>query len=258
MSALQKQWSALQARNPLPLSQLSTLDIERDAFVTLPELDQFLQSIKARQTDQDWTNFQSTSSLVRLSPRILPHFTMMSSSSGYTKQNLRAFELWVESYIENWNAANVSDRDTCEKLDSLIRSYHGLASQEYAGNPEAISIMHSTLLQLWKASDMSAVRLCPLLANYKPCLSLDFAQTLLLPSRIQMEHLHHVEEYIAARASAGRLASVHIFYEMNSDCFAARYFDQTPTLQMLLVTILSEADKDKNEKISELHRQKAA
>ncbi|KAK4543620.1 hypothetical protein LTR36_005265 [Oleoguttula mirabilis] len=250
-AVLDKQWLRLQAQKPLDLSCLSALDFEQDAFTAIPALDEYISSIGARQTSQTSTDFQPISGLVAFKPQVLPQLSAISSASDYANQNLAAFESWVASHIDDWTSTHKSDANACEQLGALIKDYHGIASRQYSGNPEAISVSHLTILQLWMALDVSATHVCSLLSDYKPGLSLAFAQNLLLPSKDQMRRLSEVEAYVASREAA-RFSSAKVLYDISSECLAARYFDRSPGLQVLLATIEIRAEQEKAAKIEEL------
>lgn len=106
------------------------------------------------------------------------------------------------------------------------------------------------------ALDVSALRPCPLLGDYKLCLSLAFAQNLLLPPKDQMKRLSEVEAYVASRETKARFLSAKIFHDITSDCFATKYFDQCSDLQVLLATIKTQAEQEKSAKVEKLARLK--
>ncbi|KAK5126609.1 hypothetical protein LTR85_009543 [Meristemomyces frigidus] len=251
-SAIEKQWSQLQAQKPLDLSRLSKLDFEDDSLTDIPSLNEHLRSISARQTSQQVTEFQPVSGLIVFKPQALPQLTGIRGQGDYTIQNLHAFESWVASHMKRWIVTHGSDADACQQLSALIKSYHEVASGEYSNNPEAISVSHLTILELWVALDMSAMQQCPLLDEYKPGLSLAFAQNLLLPFKDQMKRLSEVEAHVASRETNAQYSSAKLLYDIGSDSYAARYFDQSSDLQALLAKIEAQAERDKSAKVKEL------
>ncbi|KAK0877257.1 hypothetical protein LTR87_008871 [Friedmanniomyces endolithicus] len=250
-AALDKQRSRLQTQKPLDLSQLCSLNFEQDELTAIPALDEYLKSIAARQSGQQSTDFQPVSGLIAFRPQILPDLSRFCHND-YANQNLLAFESWVTSYLENWSVAHKSDADACKMLGKLIKSYHSLACRQYTGNPEATSVSHLTILQLWVALDTCALHLCPLLGDYDTGLSLDWTHNLLLPSRDQMERLAEVEAYFRCRYSKITHLSCEILYEISSGCFGASYFDQSVELKSLLATIQTQGAQEKAAKVREL------
>ncbi|KAK1043115.1 hypothetical protein LTR74_018460 [Friedmanniomyces endolithicus] len=195
MATLEKQLLRLQVQKPLDLSSLHSLNFEQDGLTAIPALDEYLKSIAARQSSsQQSTTFQHVSRLVVFGPWVLPRLSDIGHND-YTNQNLFGFETWVTLHLGDWSVAHRSDSDACEMLGTLMKSYHGLAYRQYANNPEATSVSHLTIIQLWMALDVCALHLCPLLGDYDAGMSLDWAHNLLLPSRDQMERLSEAKEY---------------------------------------------------------------
>ncbi|KAK0337222.1 hypothetical protein LTR94_005529 [Friedmanniomyces endolithicus] len=250
-AALDKQRRRLQARKPLDLLQLRSLNFEQDELTAIPALDEYLKSIAARQSSQQFTDFQPVSGLIAFRPQVLPDLSRFCHDD-YANQNLLAFETWVTSYLKNWSTAHKSDADACKVLGKLMKSYHSLACQQYTGNPEATSVCHLTILQLWVALDTCALHLCPLLGDYDTGLSLDWTHNLLLPSRDQIERLSEVEAYFRCRYAKITHPSCEILYEISSGCFGASYFDQSVELKSLLATIQTQGAQEKAAKVREL------
>ncbi|KAK0270797.1 hypothetical protein LTR35_013849 [Friedmanniomyces endolithicus] len=250
-AALDKQRRRLQARKPLDLLQLRSLNFEQDELTAIPALDEYLRSIAARQSSQQSTDFQPVSGLIAFRPQVLPDLSRFCHDD-YANQNLLAFETWVTSHLRNWSTAHKSDADACKVLGKLMKSYHSLAYRQYTGNPEATSVCHLTILQLWVALDTCALHLCPLLGDYDTGLSLDWTHNLLLPSRDQMERLSELEAYFRCRYAKITHPSCEILHEISSGCFGASYFDQSVELKSLLATIQTPGAQEKAAKVREL------
>ncbi|KAK0247652.1 hypothetical protein LTS09_017198 [Friedmanniomyces endolithicus] len=248
---LEKQRRRLQARKPLDLSHLALLNFEQDELTAIPALDEYLKSIAARQSGQQSTHFEPVSGLVNFRPQILPNLSGIGRND-YANQNLLAFEAWVALYLKDWSTAHKSNADACEMLGKLMKSYHSLACRQYSGNPEATSISHLTILQLWVALDTCALHLCPLLGDYDTGLSLDWTHNLLLPSRDQMECLLEVEAYFRHRYAKITHPSCEVLHDISSECFGASYYDQSVELKSLLATIQTQGAQAKAAKVEEL------
>lgn len=81
---------------------------------------------------------------------------------------------------------------------SLILSYHKSTSVRYTGNPEALSVMFLTILELWIASDRSSLAIFPILADYDIGLPDNLFEPILLVSKYQMQRLHAAESLLDA------------------------------------------------------------
>lgn len=74
--------------------------------------------------------------------------------------------------------------------------YHHTAFSLYPRNPEAVSVMLLTLLELWIACDKSAIQIHGTLDEYDLCIPADTFQLLLLPFKLQMVRLARAEKYM--------------------------------------------------------------
>jgi hypothetical protein len=92
-----------------------------------------------------------------------------------------------------------------------MHSYHEVASCIYSGNPEALSLMQLTMLELWIACDKSAIHIHSLLGDYDPNVPIDLAESLLLPYRSQLERLARAENYIRQRQERIRYRASNFF-----------------------------------------------
>ncbi|RMD42864.1 hypothetical protein DV735_g2274, partial [Chaetothyriales sp. CBS 134920] len=236
------------------LSILERLKFKRDSLTPLEGLSDFLNSLS---TMANWTgedNFHPTSLLAKHQPGSLPNIP--GYREEYQIYNLKAFEDWVSSHLTQWIEDHKGDADTCGQLSALMTSYYQAASPLYSANPEAFSLLILTILELWVACDKSAVYLCELLRDYDPGIPLEVAQSLILPSKTQMERLLRAEDYLKSRQRASRrLPSIFQSYG-DSDCFAVRYFNTSLSHQQMRQQIEDEATMSRNEKVNELHRKK--
>ncbi|TKA83391.1 hypothetical protein B0A55_01000 [Friedmanniomyces simplex] len=250
-------WSHLQKRPPLNLSSLASLHFDQDGFTAIPALDEYLKSISARESGQHTTDFNPESGMAIFQPSVLPYLPGIDSHRDYTIPNLHAFEMWIATHINQWSDLHKTDANACEQLYDLIERYHDLALRQYLGNPEALSVCYLTILELWKALDVCATHLYPLLADYRLDLSMAFAQNFLLPSEAEMQRLLALETYFTTRENRAHLPSARCSYAITADCFSVRYFDQYPDLQVLLEKIEVQAAQEKAAKLEELARLKS-
>ncbi|AEO68380.1 uncharacterized protein THITE_2145549 [Thermothielavioides terrestris NRRL 8126] len=129
----------------------------------------------------------------------------------------------------------------------------------YAGNPEALSVMYLSVMELWVAMDTIAGKAIPLLLDYDPGFTLDFLHRLILPTRTQVARLQRIEHYLSSRRKAAATNYPPMFSGVGEPgSFAVRYFDSSRTHQALLDRIKTRAEEDMRRKILEyrgkLHR----
>jgi len=147
---------------------------------------------------------------------------------------------------EDSNVTAVEFMVSCENLACLIRRYRDAAAGPYQGNPEALSAMHLTIMELWTALDASATSLVPLLHQYSPGIPAGFFDGLILPRPGQLERLARVEDHLAQRrAAAGSNGPPWQVRSgdgsWSSTCFAVRYYEESCQHQQLHRDILHAA-----------------
>ena len=130
---------------------------------------------------------------------------------------LADFENWVRDYLTTWLGnkkiqergwAEESEKvwineihasEDCQSLKSLINTYKDASIQEYRSNPENLSVMLLTILELWCSLDIIAVGLFPPLEQYSPEIPINIIRPLLLPRREQLVRAHQIETYLGKR-----------------------------------------------------------
>ncbi|CAL3967669.1 unnamed protein product [Diplocarpon coronariae] len=258
-SLLDVRWSKImqQEASPYNFSRLERLDFERDTTILLPELDMYLEAISNRKNGKHPVMLKPKSNFVRYDAKELPD-RLKDWTYEFIPFNLKSLETWVASSLETWLNDNEQDSNTCTELGTLIGTYHDIASKYYSGNPEGISIMLLTIMELWVACDGSATKSCHLLLDYDPGVPAELLQNLLLPYKSQMVRLDRLEAYIEKRRNCAKFPAPHIFLNFGyKNTFAARYFAQSPKHQQLLEVINAKAESDRKAKLEELHQKKA-
>ncbi|CAK1363128.1 unnamed protein product [Cercospora beticola] len=255
---LSARWDTIQKRDQrnLQLPALVSLNFEADTQVALPELDQYLAALHARQRNTASSCFAPSSELLHHTPDALP--LLPSQNSGnlyYATANLHQFEQWVSQHLGRWLTEYAGD-DACGKLHRSMEAYHSLADSHYSGNPEMQSVMVLTIYDIWVACDQIAVNSCSLLAEYDPEIPIAVLETLLLPSRSQMERLVKVEQYLQSR-KRNAVRNADQLFSMGSQGFANRYFDQSDAHQDLLAEIQKDAKEARERKIQQYRTVKA-
>ncbi|KAF7592481.1 hypothetical protein BBP40_000216 [Aspergillus hancockii] len=255
---MEKRWHEIIARRgrQSQTKQVARLDFGSDIYYILPELDNYLAEIGKRRIMQPVNEFLPHSNLVEFPSTDLP-LHLDFTEPEYKAYNLAAFEHWVACNLETWLETHLSDEGTCNRLGTIIKNYYEIAFTSYASNPEALSVMMLTTLELWIACDKSATRLHTVLCNYDACIPMELFESLLLPFRSQMARLDRAESYLRLRKQRAIHSGPGVFRDYGTpDCFAVRYFDQSETHQRLLSTIEESARREREDKKAELRRKR--
>ncbi|EJT72145.1 hypothetical protein GGTG_09012 [Gaeumannomyces tritici R3-111a-1] len=135
---------------------------------------------------------------------------------------------------------------SAEKLGRLIEVYWEAAAGPYRDNPEALSVMHLAIMELWITIDDSTANLVPLLRDYDTGFLPGLLDDLVLPKREQMARLARVEDYLERRrvGAGGRGPPWQLRSgdgSWSKTCFAARYYDSSPRHRQLCREIVCEA-----------------
>ena len=141
------------------------------------------------------------------------------------------------------------------KLRQDLRTYQTRACLAYKDNPEQLSIMLITLMEIWVALDTLSVKLYPLLADYSPGFPTDLLHPLKIQKLSDMRRLHRIEQYLERR----RLGATHplssVLGEPLKTCFAVRYFERCEAMQDLHSVICHANEVAKAEKAEEWNTQ---
>ncbi|KAL4796122.1 hypothetical protein BDV19DRAFT_388541 [Aspergillus venezuelensis] len=235
---------------------LSTLDFERDTSCSIPALDNWRIGFANRTSFSSVVPFEPQGRLNTQHGSELP-WLPSSSDPDYKIFNLATFENWVRLELDNWLEKHIDKETTCQNLSDSIRRYYDVASGPYSRNPEATSLMHLTILELWIACDKSAVHRYPDLANYGTCIPTGVFESLVLPTRSQLERLGRAELYLTNRQRRVFYPQSCIFLDFGTpSCFAVKYFDQSHEHQELLTRIEDRSRQEKAAKQAELRQKR--
>lgn len=253
---LQTVWATVAAseRN-LSTQDLPNLDFKKDSVLHLSALDEYIQFVKQPPSSESLLDKYSPPHLTTSFPSgTLPVIPFSSGDTGYV---LAAFEDWVASHLAGWLGKNVSDPTTCGHLGHLIEQYHCIASSHYDENPETISVMLLTCLELWVACDNSATQHYPLMLDYNPEVPSQLLQSLILPLKVQLERLSRVEDYLGQRVSRSKGGFPSVFSTFgHHSSFAVRYFATSKDHQDLRAEIEKWAHSGREDKKAELSQKK--
>ncbi|KAL2845028.1 hypothetical protein BJY01DRAFT_247849 [Aspergillus pseudoustus] len=254
---IQCRWTNIMTKNLCDSDKLSlaNLDFAPDIQCTFPSLDQLINEIKNRKSGR------STAVAFQPKPQLLEYLSSDlpmgpdTSSGDYQTYNLAAFEEWVALHLDAWMEHHQQEQFTCNRLGRLITQYYHSASTLYKENPEALSVMLLTVLELWVACDKSAVLAHNMLSEYDSCVPLDCFQPLLLPFKSQILRLAQAEAYLQRRQITVRNRGSGIFCDFGTPtCFSVRFFNQSEEHQLLHERIIERASQDRAQKKQELQQ----
>lgn len=139
----------------------------------------------------------------------------------------------------------------CVEFKTVMLQYQRLASSAYKSDPEQLSIMIVTLLEMWQAIDSIALMLYPLLAEYEPEFPRDILYSLQIAQLSDLQRVQDIENYLEDRRSFAKASYPSVFRELSPESFAVRYFDQSQEMQQLAATIYAADERAKAEKEEE-------
>lgn len=171
--------------------------------------------------------------------------------SGDLLFGLVDFELWIENNLQDWLKYKKRDPAACRDLSRLMEKYFAVAKVKYDGHVERISIMFLVLGEMWVALDEIATETHLLLLDYPPEIPETIFAPLLLNTQAELERLSRIELHIASRRVRCKPSRPSLFSNPSEECFAVRFYDQSPALQDLRRTIEAEAHTARNTKSQE-------
>lgn len=250
---LQERWSQIQIQSQTPYNMgfLEDRNFENDTQLQISEIDRFLDSVDRREEGNGGSSLRISTPLDIHNHSKIPNLRQPTDPADMPYK-LAAVESWVNHRLPRWIVENGSGLQTCCALNQLILDYFKMALKYYQGNPETTSIMILTIMELWIASDKSAVQICALLEEYDPEVPMELLENLNLPLKEQMERLQEVEKYLIARKSQTTYSWRDIFGKINSSqCFPVRYFDRSTEHQELRAKIEEDAEIAREKKREE-------
>lgn len=146
------------------------------------------------------------------------------------------------------------DEDRCINLSLDMEHYLDQVGDAYDENPEQMSMMLLTVMELWMMMDDAATKVYPLLTDFNPGFPANILDVLQLAKSEDMSRLVNIRNYLIKRHSLCNGSKVTIFVDPEKDCFAARYFDESPDsdrLQNLHAKIELDAAEDRQTKEDE-------
>ncbi|KAJ2966920.1 hypothetical protein NQ176_g9917 [Zarea fungicola] len=254
VSSIQADWKEINRVSDLDLQfePVSAAWLRWDKYGSYPALQDFIQSIGSRQPIVAGAAFCPPWSLPKWVAMELPNPTFSQDDESATF-GLFAFERWVAVSLDSWLTCNMDATDTPDKLLRLMKSYSKASLPCYSENPDAISLMVLTVMELWVACDRSACSQNALLLDYDHEIPGELLQSLILSFRIDMERLHRVEMYLKDRHDrAVQAQTPSIFASFGSSkSFGVRFFASSEYHQDLMRKIEEEAERARDRKRAE-------
>jgi hypothetical protein len=168
--------------------------------------------------------------------------------------SLADFELLVQDDLDRWlrNQLHTARNSACVELAACIDAYRKSAIEVYAGNPEDVSLMLLTIIELWVALDKLVVAEIPLLAEYSPEIPHQALESLLLCKAKSIRRFASIVNYIRERHHRARSGFSIFTSKWSSNSFGVRYFQQSSSHQSLKARIEVDATARSSEKRREL------
>ncbi|KAF8127615.1 hypothetical protein EV363DRAFT_1513903 [Boletus edulis] len=163
----------------------------------------------------------------------------------------------VEQGIDGWVERVTENDEACVKLEILGNKYSSSALKVYKNNPELLSVMLLTTIELWVALDKIALKEIPMLADYSPEVPTGILEDLLLCKTASLFRLRRVHEYLSRRHSLSKSQWSVFSRKITAITFGVRYYKESLRLQSLKRRIEKAAQQELDEKVAELENENA-
>ncbi|KAF8555164.1 hypothetical protein OG21DRAFT_1572590 [Imleria badia] len=160
----------------------------------------------------------------------------------------------VELGIDDWVDRVTNNDKACVELEILANKYSSSAQKTYADNPELLSVMLLTTIELWVALDKIAIKEIPMLADYSPEVPTSLLEDLLTCKTSTLSRLRHVHQYLSLRHSQSHSGWTVFSSTTTANSFAVRSFRRSSHFQHLKARIEKVAQEEVRKKVAELER----
>lgn len=134
--------------------------------------------------------------------RMEPHDNISISDYFFLAQ---AEETLKSDVIKPFGRGACTDVDQyCVEFGHMMQQYQRLASLAYKSDPEQLSLMLITLLEMWQAIDSISLMLYPLLADYEPGFPRDLLYPLQIAQLSDLQRVQDIENYLANRRTVAK------------------------------------------------------
>ena len=213
-----KRWQEIQATLPtqysfesFPRCDPSKLNVDQDTQFSLPHINHYISTpFVNRVNDPRHTPFSPDScfrptfnDFLSDPDGLLPRMSSFETA-GDKYVMLYGFERAVGQDIDDWVASVTNVDEACEQLQSLVRrcvlDIYPHWSHGY--DPDHLSIILLTIIELWIALDGLVVKETPDLVDYSPEVPMYLLRGLLLRDPMSIHRFCRAYQYIHARHSA--------------------------------------------------------
>ncbi|KAL4070379.1 hypothetical protein J3A83DRAFT_4390668 [Scleroderma citrinum] len=143
------------------------------------------------------------------------------------------------------------------RLQFLAAEYSTAALDIYKGNPEAISRMFLTVIEIWIGLDKLVMRQIPMLADYSPEVPISLLERLILRHPEDLRQLRAAFRYIRNRHSVARNGWSVFSNRADPDSFPVRYYNESSQLQTLMSRIVKDANSARTRTLRKLNASNA-
>ena len=163
----------------------------------------------------------------------------------------------VEQGIDAWVDRVRENDKACVKLEILANKYSSSALKTYANNPELLSVMLLTMIELWVALDKIAIKEISMLAEYSPEVPTSLLEDLLVCKTESLHRLRRAHEYLSRRHSRSQSQLSVFSSAIIAGSFAIRFYRNSSHLQSLKIRIEEVARREVRNKVADLEKANA-
>ena len=260
---LDERWKQVQAMDAVsPLWAPSALDISADTQLSLlhsghyisnvlssthssPPLPTFIPEIRARGTLDDFLTVDGA--FFQAAYKREPHLTLYDVE--------RDVSLGIDKWVVGISTSDIDSAS--ERLELLAKGYSAAALQTYNFNPEDVSRMFLTVIELWIALDKLVTRQISMLSDYSPEVPTSLLECLLLRHPENIQRCRLASRYIRSRHAAAKDGWSVFSDRADGNGFAVRYYNKSSSLQTLKSRILKDARATRAMKLEQLQTSNA-
>ena len=241
---LTTEWTSIRQRSQKHIFRLPTRADEGSLILSLGNSGQRLQQLclqplqyQQSRWSADHASYLTTHSRERNAPdeQDLQVFHCLDLADFESKVGRQSPRFWL-------SPSEPATHKKCTKLASEIQKYQQKALSVYEYNPEALSLMILTVMELWTSLDSMALQLFPLLLEYETGIPMGILHVLQLSQLSDLRRLQAVEDHLRRRHTSANHALPSIFGDPSESCFAVRYFAQCETMNELFHDITSDGN----------------
>ncbi|KAL2063392.1 hypothetical protein VTL71DRAFT_5197 [Oculimacula yallundae] len=230
-------WEAMKKkmqRPVLPLPQrvnnpFLQLRCSRSYLQQFSNAPQFQTMTRSNQIQSLPQSYRHTARSTKTATAFAYHYFQLSDTENEIEQEL----------ADKLTPATIGDcKRHCLYASKSIEDYLGQVGSSYEANPEQISAMLLTVMELWVAMDLSAVKAFDLLKDYHTGFPVHILDVLQIPLRKDMFRLQKIRAYLQLRDKDCKYPKLTMFSNVQKGCFAERFYD----------------DASENDALIELHR----